>query len=434
MLSLCLALLLAQAAPKVDDPLLAPPPEATHALRSWDEALALVHKQSPEYLANFENIVRAEAQSRIALASALPNLNAQASFTHQLITQTLTLGAEPAPYPPQDVFGLGATFSWQILNPRALYELGSASRFVDASKLAFADRRRQIAVRLVHAMLATLATARVAELDRVGLRSALERQSLAQTKLQFGEGTELDVERTRQDADSARSLIINGDESLVQSREALGLALGAREPVAAPGDLNLADFEASVLRTCQLSDDVEKRPDVAAARTRVELAERQINSTWLQLAPSLGLQSGLLYESKVVFGPHTTWAIAGVLTIPLYDGGMRYGQVREARALAEQARQELQATRLSALVNVAQAQRSVAVLKASREIAQEQRDLAQRIDQRTREGYAQGRGTSLDLVTSAQALRQAEINLAILAFQSAEARANAVLSNAECVY
>jgi outer membrane protein TolC len=53
---------------------------------------------------------------------------------------------------------------------------------------------------------------------------------------------------------------------------------------------------------------------------------------------------------------------------------------------------------------------------------------------RTREGYASGLGTSLDLVTSAQALRQAEINLVLLDFELAQARAGAVLVNAECVY
>jgi hypothetical protein len=37
-------------------------------------------------------------------------------------------------------------------------------------------------------------------------------------------------------------------------------------------------------------------------------------------------------------------------------------------------------------------------------------------------------------VTSAQALRAAEINLVLIEFQLAEARAGAVLANAECVY
>ena len=44
------------------------------------------------------------------------------------------------------------------------------------------------------------------------------------------------------------------------------------------------------------------------------------------------------------------------------------------------------------------------VLQASRDVAAQQRDLARSIDARTREGYARGFGTSLDLVLSAQAL------------------------------
>jgi multidrug efflux system outer membrane protein len=76
----------------------------------------------------------------------------------------------------------------------------------------------------------------------------------------------------------------------------------------------------------------------------------------------------------------------------------------------------------------------VGVRQAAREVARREVELAKRIDDRTRDGYAQGLGTSLDLVTSAQALRQAEIDLAVLDFQVAEARADAVLTNAECLY
>jgi hypothetical protein len=67
-------------------------------------------------------------------------------------------------------------------------------------------------------------------------------------------------------------------------------------------------------------------------------------------------------------------------------------------------------------------------------VAQEQRDLAARIDQRVRDGYARGAGTSLDLVVSAQSLRQADINLVLLEVEVGEARAGAVLASAECVY
>jgi outer membrane protein TolC len=136
----------------------------------------------------------------------------------------------------------------------------------------------------------------------------------------------------------------------------------------------------------------------------------------------------------VTFGPGTTWSVAGVLTVPIWDGGVAYGYARDARAQADQARAALTSVRLSALLAVTQATRAVSVTEAERAVAQQQRDLAARIDQRTREGYTHGLGTSLDLVTSAQGLRQAEINLVILQFQASQARVTATLANAECIY
>jgi outer membrane protein TolC len=120
--------------------------------------------------------------------------------------------------------------------------------------------------------------------------------------------------------------------------------------------------------------------------------------------------------------------------VPLYDGGVRYGAMKDSHAALEQAHQALASARINAVVSAAQASRGVSVYEESRKVAQEQRDLAARVDQRTRDSYARGAGTSLDLVVSAQSLRQAEINLVLLEVQVGQARAGAVLTNAECVY
>jgi outer membrane protein TolC len=283
-------------------------------------------------------------------------------------------------------------------------------------------------------MLSTLASARVAELNRVGLRAALERLTLTKARLQFGQGTELDVDRASQDVAAARSTLISGDESLRRAREALGAALGSTAPIAPPAGTDLAAFEAAVARTCHLNDDVERRPDIAAARRRVEVAERVVHDAELLFAPTAGVASSFLYSTSPILAPKSTWSLTAVLNVPIYDGGARYGLLRDGRAALEQARQALTAARVAAVVASAQAQRAVGVLEQSRDVAREQRDLAARIDQRTRDGYAHGLGTSLDLVVSAQALRQADIDLALLDFQVDDARANAVLVNAECVY
>jgi outer membrane protein TolC len=429
--------------------MLAPPPAAPRSIASWDEALSMIRAQSPDYLSSAETVRRASAQREIALAAVLPVVQAQGAYTHQFLSPlhaTLAslngsptampppLVAVPISAPPEDVVTFGGTVSWSVINPRGIYGVGTADRTIDAAQLTFEDRRRQIAASAVDAMLAALAAARVAELNRVGLRASLERLALTRARLQFGQGTELDVDRAMQDVASARTAIVSGDESLQRAREALGLALGSHVPLAPPEGADIASFEAAVARTCRLNDDVERRPDVAAARKRVEIAQRAVRDAELMFAPSLGLSSALQYSTAPVLAPNTTWSATAQVSVPLYDGGVRYGALRDSRAALEQARQALVATRLDAIVASARARRAVSVLERTRDVAREQRDLAARIDARVRDGYTKGLGTSLDLVISAQALRQAEIDLAILEFQVDDARANAVLVDAECVY
>jgi multidrug efflux system outer membrane protein len=420
-------------APDVTDPLLTPPPPAAREVKTWDDALALLRASSPDYVTGYESVVRAAAQSRIALGNALPTLNGSASYLHQFFTLSIPISGFVVVTPAPNVYALQGVAQWNI-SPKAIYAVGTADRTTELTKLSFEDKRRVIASAVAAAMLSTLAAARVAELNRVGLRAALERLALTKTRLEYGQGTALDVDRAEQDVASARAMIITGDEALRQSREALGEALGSPLPTAAPGDLQLEEFEAAVARTCHLNDELERRPDVKAARLGVEIAERRLTEADLLYSPTLLLASQAQAATAAPLAPLNSWNVSAALNVPIFDGGVRYGARRDAKAALEQARQALVATRLSALVSAAQAQRAVSVDEASRDVALRQRDLARTIDRRTRDSYAQGAGTSLDLVISAQSLRQAEINLVLLDIQVGQARANTVLANAECVY
>ena len=302
-------------APAVDDPMLAPPPEPPRRIASWDEALTLIRTQSPDYLSSAQAVDRARAQRRIALAAVLPSLVGQVSYVHQFSTESITLATVMPPStdalavtlvsPAPDLFTFAASATWSILNPRALYEVGTADRNIELARLSFEDRRRLIATDIVASMLATLAAARVSDLDRVGLRAALERLLLAKTRLDLGQGTELDVDRAQADVEAARALIVQGDESLRRSRVALGVWLGSPVPLAAPGDLDLEQFEAAVAKTCRPTDDIEQRPDVRAAEKRVEVAKRGVRDAELLLSPWLTVSSQASYSTEAVLGPNT---------------------------------------------------------------------------------------------------------------------------------
>jgi outer membrane protein TolC len=414
--------------------MLAPAPPAPLRVASWDEVLRLIRTKAPSYTTSAQAVEVAQGAARIALAGVLPSLTVEGGFTHQFLSETVTLGGQSFVTPAPNVVTAQGTLAWNVFSPRALHGLGTAHRSVDAANLSFEDARRQIALGAVDVFLATLAQERVSELNRVGLRTALERLALTEGRLRFGQGTQLDRDRALQDVVTARDQLITGDESLRQSRESLGLLLGLEGQVDAPPELDLQGFESAVATTCRLNENLESRPDVAAARLRLEVAERNIDDALLQAAPFVSLVAQGGFASEPVLSPNGTFSVGALLTFPLYDGGVRYGVWRQNRALAEEARADLAATRLAAAVSAARADRAASVFTASRDLAREERDLARRIDQRTRTGYAQGLGTSLDLVTSAQSLRAAENRLAVLEFQVAQARANALLTNAECAF
>lgn len=424
----------ADTVPPVEDPMLAPPPPAPREIATWQHALELVRSHAPRYLSAVQRIQQAEARSRIALAGVLPVLTGEGRYTHQFLTEETTLGGRTVEAPIDDVLSLGATLRMPLVDLGAIRGVGTSKRAERVAELSLADEQRQIAQSVVDTMLSTLATSRVAELNRQGLRAALERLALASARQQYGRGTLLDIDRAQQDVAAARAELISGDEALQSSREALGVVLGSETAIAVSSALDLEAFERAVAQTCKLSKDVEQRPDVAAARARLELAERTVADSKAGYWPKLELVSELDYATEVLSGPQTTWNIQGVLSVPLYDGGTRYGATRESVALAEQARQALVETRLAAVIDKARATRAVSVLSAAREVAQQQRDLARSIDQRIRQGYAGGLGTSLDLVVSAQSLRQAENRLVLLELEVAKARAGAVLASAECMY
>lgn len=420
--------------PDIADPMLAPPPPSPRNIGSWDDALSLIRSQSPDYAYAAQAVARAEAQQRIVLAAVLPVLTGVGSYTHQFYTASFQIAGFDIVSPPPTLWQVGVGATWNAINPRGIYAVGTAAKNVDVTKLSFSDERRQIALAIVHSMLATLAAARVAEVNRVSLQAALGRLQLTQNREKFGQGTALDVDRGNQDVEASRRLIITGDEALLEAREALGAALGSAVAVSPPGGLDLDQFEAAVARTCRLNDDIDHRPDIAAAQGRVVIAERNVHDAELLFSPSIALSSQFADSNVAVLGPTKTWDIAAALTVPFYDGGARYGALKDAHAALEQARASLVEARLNAIVGSETAQRLVGVRQSALEVSRRQVDDAQRVDDRTRSGYASGLGTSLDLVTSAQNLRQAQIDFALLQYQVAEARADALLTNAECLY
>ncbi|MBX3210330.1 MAG: TolC family protein [Labilithrix sp.] len=427
--------------PEVDDPMLAAVARPKTEIATWEDALRHVRARSTDLRIAAQEIARAEAQSRIALAGALTTVTGQGTYTHNIITNpTLQparagsgYGFRPVRTPFPDFVNGSLVASQPVFAMRSWYAIGTAEHNESIAHLSLEDTKRLIALNVANAIVGVVTAERLAELNRLGLRNALTRLELAKRRSTLGSGTGLDVVRARQDVETARAVLVAGDESLRQSREALGLALGLPEQVGVPPTVDINGLEASARASCKAAPTIDDRPDLAALHERTEVARRLVKDAKYQFVPTVDVRSAVGTTTiDTGAAPNTTWNVQAVLTVPIWDGGIRYGNLRDTRAQEIIAGQRLEAARRQATIEVTQARRGVSVAEDRRRVAGETRDLAAENDRLTRTAYLEGRGTSLELVTAAQALREAEIQLAVRDFELVRARVLAILALASC--
>jgi outer membrane protein TolC len=430
--------------PKVDDPMLSPVPPAPKQVATWEEALALVRERSTDLESAQAGVERAEGRWRQALAALLPNARFSACVALDALNPDSAVGCQGTPVGGGQGTGNGrqptaplgtatVSLTQAVVDVSAWRGLSSADASQRSAEASLQDVRRRLTLGLSRTLVAVVAAERAAELNRLGLRQALERAALVQRTLELGAATQLDVARTRQDVELARQSLISGDEQLRRAREALGSALGFDQAAGVNPGFNLQGLVAQTQTSCAPLKSVSERADLLAAQAQLESSRdsrRQASAGYL---PTLGVASNLLaLTTEPGPGRVAIWSIGAVLSVPIWEGGLRGGLVRERAGVEEQAAATLERTRRDVEFEVARTRRGVEVAEALVKTAAEARSLAQQTDQLTRRSFEIGRSSSLELVQSAGALRQAELALALREFELVQARLDAFLTEARC--
>jgi outer membrane protein TolC len=118
--------------------------------------------------------------------------------------------------------------------------------------------------------------------------------------------------------------------------------------------------------------------------------------------------------------------------VPIWDGGGRYGALRDAKAQREQASAQRDATERRGRLDLGKARRGVEVAQHARALAAAALEQATRTDALTRKAWDAGLGTSLELVTAATSLRAQQLSLALKDYDVLRARVVALFTLADC--
>jgi outer membrane protein TolC len=321
---------------------------------------------------------------------------------------------------PKSALNLNVTLDAPLIHPKGWAEWGQAGDQVDVAVAGEADVRRTIAVSAARAYLTIITQKRLLETARIARDNAKSHYEFTHAQRVGGVGNQLDEARAAQELTTDEVTLQNQHVALLKAREALGVL------VAAPAPVDTAD-EGVPTQMPSLNDAMnaasQVRADVVARRRAAKAEERTVHDAWTDYMPYLDLIAFPFYQTPPTPTiPHTGWQAELVLTVPFYDGGLRYGQEHERQANTEEARLNAEATLRQAKSDVRVAFEEMRREDIALDQANQSADFAQRALDLANLAYRAGATTNLEVIDAERQARDAETQAAIAADGSREAR------------
>ncbi len=377
---------------------------------TFDAAVHRALERAPAVqLAQYE-VSRAQALTEQSRAPSLPTLFANGSYTRLEGDRTLNGNVVAA------ANQLGANLQLQVplFAPARWAQWRRAELSADLTRLSAEETRRQTALQVGRTWLTLLAQHRVTQAQQRSVDVAAAHLKYARDRLAGGIGNKLDASRAAQELAVARAQVASAQAGVERLQEQLGLVVG----VDAALDSTDAEPELPVGEA-----KVAERPDVKLAQGRVAAAENSQRWNWGDFAPLLtAVVTPAVQNPPTVTQPMLGFQAQLVLSLPLYEGGLRYGPPHERPVLTDQAQLQLEAQTRQASAEVrtalTQVQRADEALQASRDAA------AQALEALTlaQDTFRAGGATNLEVIDAERRARDAETAVALAENASRQAR------------
>jgi outer membrane protein TolC len=388
-----------------------------HATRiTLQDAVAQALAKNPTYATALLEIRRAEAVVRETKAAWLPTLYGNAGLTHldaNRVSQGVVVES-------QNELGANLTLTVPLLMTRQWMTTEESRMTADATAATSADVRRTVAYAVGQAYLAVYAQKFVIAVDETARETAKGHADYTHQRYAGGVGNSLDEVRARQEVATDDVFVQQAYAQLVATEEALGILVGTEGPLDTAEDAALA-------APPSLNDglnEVARRTDVLALDARLSAARKTVADNWSDYAPYLVGVAEPFYQNPPIIPstPMNGYALQLLLTVPFYDGGLRYGQHKEREALQDEAKVAYEAGLRQARSDVRTAfeamQRAVEALRSSRDAAK----LARQALDLANIAYRGGAVTNIEVIDAERQERDAATQAEVAADAARQAR------------
>jgi outer membrane protein TolC len=382
---------------------------------SFEVAVARALAQNPTSLEAQAEVRRARAVVEEVRSLSLPTLGGSGVYT-RLDSNRVAGGLV---LEPESGLNLSATLAIPVVNVRGWVTWQQASDQVDVSKKVEKDVERTLAVTTARAYLTIIAEKRLVETARIARDNARAHYDFTHAQLVGGIGNQLDEARAAQELTLDEALLQNQRMLLVRAREALGVLVAGEGAVDATG----WTFGQMPSRDGAIRQAEALRTDVLASIAAEKAAERTVRQAYADYLPTVGITATPFYQTPgTALVPATGWQAEIGLTLPIYDGGLRYGQEHQRQARADEARLKVEDTVRRVRSEVRTAYEEVALADVALGQAEQSATFAARALALATAAYRGGATNNLDVIDAERRARDAETQAAIAEDAAREAR------------
>ncbi len=386
---------------------------------SFDEVVKRALEHNPDVQVAQQEILRAQALLEQVRSASLPTLTANGSYTRldgdRVLNGNVIAGANQ--------LAGNLLVSVPLVQPKSWAQWAHAKENVDVTRLSTDDVKRRLAIVVARTYLGVIAQRRVLEVAERALATAEAHYDFAHQRYSSGYGTRVDEVRAAQEVASDLSQVQRTEAQLARLREALGVLVGVDWAVDAADDAPLL-AEQPPPENQALRDAAILRSDVRLQRGRLTLAKHVRRDSFTDYLPSLSGSFMPFYQNPPTLTvPESGWQAQITLTLPLYDGGLRYGQIKERRTLAREAELQLEGLLRQASSDVRAAEQDVRRSIAALAFAVDAATQATAALELTTLGYRAGASTNIEVIDAERQARDAATAVAA----AEDARRQAVL-------
>lgn len=386
-------------------------PLSSVSAETLNEALAATYQNNPTLQARRASVRGVDEDVSQALSGWRPEVYATADASAQRNKSSLTnrtnTGENTTPT------GAGLIVSQPVYTGGITdATTKSAEASVLAARESLLSTEQSIFQQAVTAYVSVLSDTAVVELNKNNTAVLRRQLEAAQDRFEVGEITRTDVAQAEARLADSISNQIQSEGNLRSTRASFERIVGkAPEGLVIP--IIPTDFPES--EDAALVMALDNHPDIKTAKFNEESSRHDIRATSGQLLPIISVDGALSHGDEVA-GPGSwtnTASIGAFLTVPLYQSGSVYSQVRQARQVNSQRMQEIEeAVRLireSVVQSWEQLETARSRIGSNQEAVRANTIALEGVEQEAQVGSR----TTLDVLNAEQELLDSKVNLVL---------------------